>query len=148
MASDAERTRMQTGSIPMTNQRSQGTIEVPAPTAWPLVLAFGVCLLFAGLCTNALVSILGAAAMLAGGVGWFREVFPHEAHESVPITEEIARVVTLRPEVAQYHVALPDRRAWLPLEIYPMSAGVKGGLAGGAVMAVLAMIYGLLSRHG
>jgi len=139
---------MQTGSIPMTNQRSQGTIEVPAPTAWPIVLAFGVCLLFGGLATNAYVSILGAAAMLAGLVGWFRDVFPREAHESVPVVGEIPTVVTLRPEVAQYHVALPERRAWLPLEIYPVSAGVKGGLAGGAVMAVLAMIYGLLSRHG
>ena len=33
-------------------------------------------------------------------------------------------------------------RAWLPLEIYPISAGVKGGLAGSVAMAVLAMIYG------
>ncbi len=139
---------MATGSVRMTSERSAGTVEVPASTPWPLVLAFGSCLLFAGLCTNVFLSILGAAAMLAGGVGWFREVFPHEAHESVPVTEEIPRVVTLRSEVAQYTVALPARRAWLPLEIYPVSAGVKGGLAGGAVMAILAIIYGVLSHHG
>src|SRR5216683_1335182 len=144
MASDAEGTGMATGSVRMTSERSAGTVEVPASTPWPLVLAFGSCLLFAGLCTNVFLSILGAAAMLAGGVGWFREVFPHEAHESVPVTEEIPRVVTLRSEVAQYTVALPARRAWLPLEIYPVSAGVKGGLAGGAVMAILAIIYGAL----
>ena len=35
-------------------------------------------------------------------------------------------------------------RAWLPLETYPISAGIKGGLAGGAAMAVLACTYGLL----
>ena len=39
-------------------------------------------------------------------------------------------------------------RAWLPLEIYPISAGVKGGLAGSVAMAVLAAAYGLLSGNG
>jgi len=39
-------------------------------------------------------------------------------------------------------------RARLPLEIYPISAGVKGGLAGSVAMAVLAVIYGIISGHG
>ncbi len=39
-------------------------------------------------------------------------------------------------------------RAWLPVEIYPISAGIKGGLAGGAVMALLAGLYGILSGNG
>jgi len=37
-----------------------------------------------------------------------------------------------------------SRAAWLPLETYPISAGVKGGWAGSIAMAVLACIYGLL----
>jgi flagellar biosynthesis protein FliR len=37
------------------------------------------------------------------------------------------------------------QRAWLPLEIYPVSAGMKGGLAGSVAMAVLAMLYGVVS---
>ena len=41
-------------------------------------------------------------------------------------------------------VAQKVQRAWLPLKIYPISAGVKGGLAGGVAMAVLAMLYGLI----
>ena len=32
--------------------RTPGTIEVPAPTAWPFILAFGTALLFAGLVTS------------------------------------------------------------------------------------------------
>ena len=36
------------------------------------------------------------------------------------------------------------QRAWLPLKIYPVSAGVKGGLAGGVAMAMLAMLYGVI----
>ena len=35
-------------------------------------------------------------------------------------------------------------RAWLPVKTYPVSAGVKGGLAGGVAMAVLACAYGVL----
>ena len=49
-------------------------IEVPAPTAWPLVLAMGVTLMFAGLLTNMSVTVLGVALSLAGCGGWFREV--------------------------------------------------------------------------
>jgi formate-dependent nitrite reductase membrane component NrfD len=36
----------------------------------------------------------------------------------------------------------------LPLEIYPISAGVKGGLAGSVAMAALAVLYGVISGHG
>ena len=58
-------------------------------------------------------------------------------------------VRTTRPTVARIEWAERElHRARLPLEIYPISAGVKGGLAGGVVMAVLAVIYGISSRHG
>ena len=36
------------------------SVELPAPTAWPIALAFGVALLFAGLVTSPAVSTLGA----------------------------------------------------------------------------------------
>ncbi len=55
--------------------RGPSEIEVPAPTAWPLVLAFGFTLLFAGLLTSVSVTVLGAVLALAGSVSWFREVF-------------------------------------------------------------------------
>jgi hypothetical protein len=35
-------------------------------------------------------------------------------------------------------------RASLPLHVYPYAAGVKGGIAGGAAMAILAVVHGLL----
>jgi hypothetical protein len=132
----------------MSIERPPGTIEVPAPTPWPIVLAFGLCLLFAGLATNAFVSVVGAVAALVGAVGWFRNVLPHEAHESVPTLEEAPRVTTQRREVARLEVGLAEPRAYLPLEIYPVSAGIKGGVAGGIAMALLAMLYGVLSGHG
>jgi hypothetical protein len=131
-----------------TRAGSPGSIELPAPTAWPIVAAFGVALLFTGLVTSASVSILGAILMVCGWVGWFCDVLPHEKHESVPVSEEVILIVTTRPEVARVDLITREpHRARLPLEIYPISAGVKGGLAGSVVMAVLAVIYGIVAYH-
>jgi len=120
------------------------TIEVPAPTAWPFILAFGATLLFAGLVTSMSVSVLGAALALAGCVGWFRAVFPHPQEETVALVPEDIRLTTDRRVVERIPV-LPDQlRAWLPVHTYPVSAGVKGGIAGSIAMAVLACAYGVL----
>jgi len=134
---------------PSAREQVPHTIELPAPTAWPIVLAFGLTLVFAGLVTNASVSMLGAIFTIAGCVGWFRDVLPHEKHESVPVAEKVPAVATSRPQVARVKWMTQElNRARLPLEIYPISAGVKGGLAGSAAMAVLAVIYGIGSGHG
>ena len=124
--------------------RNRAGIELPAPTAWPIVLAFGFTLLFAGLLTHVSVSVLGAVLSIAGSVGWFREVFPHEQEELVEVLPEAAAVVTERQRVERIHVDEAIVRAWLPLETYPISAGVKGGWAGSVAMALLACIYGLV----
>ena len=119
-------------------------MEVPAPTAWPFLLAVGVALVFAGLVTSISVSCLGALLSLAGSAGWFREMFPREHEEVVPVIPEDVRLTTLRRAVDRLPV-LPDQlRAWLPVRTYPISAGVKGGLAGAVAMAILACAYGVL----
>jgi hypothetical protein len=109
-----------------------------------MVLSFGFTLMFAGLLTSASVSVLGVVLAVAGCVGWFCEVFPREHEETVPVLFEEHRITTERSIVERLPVAPDLVRAWLPLETYPMSAGLKGGLAGGAAMAVLACTYGLL----
>ncbi len=134
---------------PETERAKQGTIELPAPTAWPIILAFGLTLVFAGLVTSASVSILGAFFTIAGCVGWFRDVLPQEEHESVPIAGRVPTAETRHPQVAHVEWKTEElQRARLPLEIYPISAGVKGGLAGSVAMAILAVLYGILSGHG
>jgi hypothetical protein len=124
--------------------RTPRTVEVPAPTAWPFILAFGATLLFAGLVTSMSVSVLGAALALAGCVGWFREVFPHAHGETVAVASEEIRFITDRQVVERLPVQGDQVRAWLPVHTYPISAGVKGGLAGSIAMAVLACAYGVL----
>jgi hypothetical protein len=124
--------------------RAPSEIALPAPTAWPIVLAFGFMLLFAGLLTSVSVSVLGAVLALAGCVGWFREVFPHEHEEVVVVVPEEVAFRTVRRVVERIPIAPDQVRAWLPVETYPISAGVKGGLAGSVAMAALACLYGLL----
>src|SRR6266481_9049244 len=129
------------------SRRAPSEIESPAPTAWPIVLAFGFTLVFAGLLPSASVSVLGAVLTVAGCVGWFREVFPHEHHETVPVVAEDVAVTTERRIVGRLPVAPELVRAWLPIETYPVSAGLKGGLAGSVAMAGLACAYGLLKAR-
>jgi len=126
------------------SSRSPSEIEVPAPTAWPLILAFGLTLVFAGLLTSASVSSLGAVLTLVGCVGWFREVFPSEHEEAVAVVPEQIAFRTVRRVVERLPIAPDQVRAWLPVETYPISAGVKGGLAGSVAMAALACLFGLL----
>jgi len=130
------------------SKESPKTIEMPASTPSPIVLAFGLTLLFAGLVTSSSISALGAIISIAGAVGWFRDVLPHERHESVRVSEAMPVVAKARREVARIGVEGELHRARLPVEIYPVSAGVKGGLAGSVAMAALAMLYGLVSGNG
>jgi hypothetical protein len=123
------------------------TVKLPAPTPQPIVLAFGVTLLFAGLVTSASVSILGAILLVTGCVGWFREVLPHEKEEMVEVKSEPPVIFSSHREVARLPMAPNLARPLLPLEIYPVSAGIKGGLAGSVAMAVLACLYGLLKQR-
>jgi Cytochrome c oxidase subunit IV len=124
----------------------QGTVEVPAPTAWPMVLALGIALLFAGLVLNFLVSAIGAVFLLLGAFGWAFEVLPEEHHVRVPAAPA-PEVQAPTRAVIPMEAGVRGHRAVLPVEIYPYMAGIRGGIAGGAVMAVLAALYGIF-RYG
>jgi hypothetical protein len=110
-------------------------------------MAMGTALVFTGLLTDVSVSILGAILSISGAIGWFRQVLPHEQHEALPVEEPVAATVHPKREVMRLPAAKDIQRAWLPLKIYPVTAGVKGGLAGGVVMAVFAVIYGVFAYH-
>jgi hypothetical protein len=107
-------------------------------------LAVGFTLIFAGLLTSVSVSVLGAVLAVAGCAGWFREVLPSEHEVVLSVVPDDLAVITNRRVVDRLPVAPDQVRAWLPLHTHPISAGLKGGLAGGVAMAVLACAYGVL----
>jgi hypothetical protein len=83
-------------------------IKVPASTAWPLVLALGFTLIFAGLLTSVSVSVLGAILAVAGSAGWFCEVLPRKHEIVVSVVPDDTAAITNRRVVDRLSVA-PDQ---------------------------------------
>jgi hypothetical protein len=123
-----------------------GTVQLPAPTAWPMVLALGISLMLAGMVTHWIISALGLLLVLPAIVGWFREVFPHEHHMYVPVHADLVEITSTRESLA--YLPVGDRhRKMLPVETFSVMAGVKGGIAGGVAMIVPAALFSLIRYH-
>jgi len=123
-------------------------IQLPRPTAWPMVLALGLSLIFAGMVTSLAVALLGLVLTIAGIVGWFRQILPHEQHVSVPIRSEQVEIASPRTLIQHPpHAASESPRKILPVETFLISNGIKGGIAGGTAMVVPATIFSLLKYH-
>ncbi len=125
-------------------------MELPAPTASPMVVALGVTLSFAGLVTHAAVSLVGIALALIGGVGWWREVLPEERVEPItlrPLELRARAVVPSSTAVEHPSIGEGGHRTRVPVEVQPYSAGIRGGVVGGIAMAILALAYGLIVQR-
>jgi len=133
-------------AAPSAGEMRSDTIHLPAPTAWPFLLALGITLMAASLVMSSWIAVLGVILTVAGIIGWFVNVFPHEKHEDVPVIEEIFSFVPALEKVARIEVS-ERHRAQLPLETFPISSGIKGGIAGGIAMVIPAEIYGILRYH-
>jgi hypothetical protein len=121
-------------------------LQLPTPTAWPFVLALGIALMGAGMVTHWIISALGVAIVVPSVVGWFRQVLPHEAHEEVEVLPFEVEIVSRRQKVNRLSTD-PQHRTLLPLETYTITAGLKGGIAGGIAMMAPALLYGLIRYH-
>ncbi len=118
-------------------------VEMPAPTAWPLVTAFGVALAFAGLVTSAVLGVVGLALMFVGAVGGVREVLPAERRETMEVEPPprlpAAARMPHRPGESRHRMRIPGR-------VHPYAAGLRGGVAGGVAMALVAVLYGVVDQ--
>ncbi|MDQ2843177.1 MAG: hypothetical protein M3Y72_19495 [Acidobacteriota bacterium] len=121
-------------------------IQLPSPTAWPVVLALGIALVMSGMVTSGIVSILGGVLAIAGMVGWFRQVLPHEAHEPVQVSTEAVQISSMRTVAARLPTDTTSRKI-IPVETFRITTGIKGGIAGGIAMAVPAAIFSVLRYH-
>ncbi|MCE9548139.1 MAG: cytochrome c oxidase subunit 4, partial [Planctomycetia bacterium] len=127
------------------------TIEMPRPTAWPMVLALGLLLFMAGMITNWGLSILGLAMAIVGLTGWIQQMLSDQGEMHVPLVAPEFRakpVAVSEIAVAQLGPGMPGHRARLPEKIHPYSAGATGGLLGGVAMAATALTYGVISHRG
>jgi hypothetical protein len=121
-------------------------IELPSSTPWPMVLALGIALVLTGMVTSGFVSLLGLLLAIMGSIGWFRQVLPHEAHDSVPVhTAEI--VIASTRTTARHLPKSAMHRKIIPVESFQITTGIKGGIAGGIAMTVPAALFSLLKYH-
>lgn len=127
-------------------EQSTRTIEVPASTAWPLVTAFGLALLFAGLVTSLAVSVAGVMVIAAGAIGWFRDVFPVSKVEFVELESPAPIVARSTRRVDHLLPGAEGHRVFIPVEVHPYTAGLFGGIVGGVGMAIVACLYGLIAQ--
>jgi hypothetical protein len=119
---------------------------LPAPTVWPMVAALSVTLIGAGFVTHLSVGLVGLVLAVVSGVGWWYQVLPEEQVEQIPLAvlaERALPVVRAKATVEHLQLGEAGHRARLPIEVQPVSAGVRGGLAGGVAMAVVALAYGV-----
>lgn len=121
-------------------------VMLPAPTAWPMALALGLSLVLAGMVTNVAISLLGLVISVAATVGWFRQVLPAGQHESVVVDTERELAAVTRPALTPLPAG-PIHREIVPFETYTITAGIKGGLAGGVAMSIPAVLFGLIKYH-
>jgi hypothetical protein len=124
-------------------------VEMPRPTAAPLVLALGLTLLAAGVAFGVAFLVAGALLIVASLRTWVAQLLPGRGHVHEPLTGPSPRPITGTPGgVAQLRPGMPGYRFRLPENVHPTSAGLKGGLVGGAVMPVPALLWGLLNGYG
>jgi len=136
----------QGGALPVDHPQEEHGLQLPSSTAWPVVLALGIALVMSGMVTSGIVSILGGALALAGMVGWFRQVLPHEAHEAVEVSTDKVLVSSSRTLAARLPND-PTSRKIIPVETFRITTGIKGGIAGGIAMAVPAAIFSIVRYH-
>jgi hypothetical protein len=125
----------------------RSAISSPSPTGMPLLAAAGITLALAGLVTSLIVTMVGVILAAAGFTGWFREVLPREHREEVPVEEPAEEILPERVAVSHLQVGEQGHRARLPLQVHPYSAGIKGGIAGGFVLAAFGVVHGII-LHG
>jgi hypothetical protein len=133
-----------------TGPEPYASVEMPRPTVAPMVLSLGIILLASGAIFGLAFLIVGGLVFVAGLGLWVVSLIPGRGHmhEELEARDRLPRPITSeRTHVERLLPSTPGYRVQLPQKVQPISAGVKGGLVGGLVMPVPALIYSLLNGH-
>jgi len=131
-------------------EQDSNSIQIPAPTAWPVMTALGLTLIATGLVTHVAVSMVGLAVLLRAAVGWWSDVLPEQKEETVRVSlADLSGVQVPTSSSVVDHLAagIDHHRVRIPTETHPYWAGLYGGLAGSVAMAVVAMVFGLIAQR-
>jgi hypothetical protein len=129
------------------DEHTAAGIELPRPTASPMVAAFGLTLMAAGLVTHWVIAAAGLVIMMTGIVKWFRQSNPESTEFLAPLASKGPDPIVPRTANVAHLMSDREHRARIPTEIHPYSAGIKGGLIAGVCMAAFASLWGLIA-HG
>jgi hypothetical protein len=131
-------------------EQQETAIEVPRPTAAPIVVSLGLALCGAGLVMGLILLGVGTAMLLVGLGMWLRQLLPGRGHVQEVIPAPVSPPSAARPVqgVEKLVAGKPGYRLRLPEKVHPISSGIKGGIVGGLVMPLPALAYGMLSGHG
>lgn len=129
----------------------RASVEMPLPTVAPLVLSLAIALVAVGVATSAALIAVGAVLLVVGLAMWTGQLLPGCGHAHEPLVAAELRpkaVVARTGKVERLKSGMAGYRLRLPEKVHPISAGIKGGIAGGAAMPIPAILYGILSGHG
>jgi hypothetical protein len=127
------------------------SVEMPKPTVAPIVLSLGLALLGAGVIFGFAFLAAGAVVFVVGLGMWISSLLPGQGHmheELAAPAERPQPIVGTPGLVEQMLPGRPGYRIQLPQMVHPTSAGVRGGILGGIVIPIPALIYGVISGHG
>src|SRR5215470_6751956 len=97
------------------------TVEMPRPTAAPLVLSLGVAMFAAGAALGLAFLIVGALVTVAGLIIWVGALLPGQGHFDEPRVEPARRpgtVTSQRQRVEQLRPGMPGYRARIPETVH------------------------------
>ncbi len=102
-----------------------------------------------GAATNLFFCIIGGVLLLIALAGWISQLLPGRGHEHEPLPAPEDRVTVIpRPgTVEQLEPGKTGYRFQLPQKVHPLSAGIKGGILGGLLMPIPAMIWAVSTGH-
>lgn len=122
---------------------------MPRSTAAPIILATGIVMMGAGVPLSYSMSVVGFVIFLTGLGTWIHHLLPGNGHAHEERAEQKPQPITGLPGTVEHlKEGMPGYRMRLPLMVHPISAGIKGGLAGGLLMPIPALAWGLLKGHG